>query len=55
MIRQSLMAKGSSVAVRQIGCSKVFDFMLYSDFADDVEIWRLIKNTRHVLEQWPGF
>lgn len=49
MIRQSMMAKGNSVAVKQIGCSKVFDLMPHSDFADDAEIWRLVKNTRHLL------
>lgn len=49
------MAKGSSVAAQQIGCSKVFDLMPHNDFADDAEIWRLVKNTRHLLREWPGF
>jgi len=43
------MAKGNSMAVKQIGCSKVFDLMPPSNFAGDAEIWRLIKNTRRLL------
>lgn len=48
MIRHSMMAKGNSVAVKQVGCSKVFDLRPHNDFADDAEIWRLVTNTRHL-------